>query len=146
MSRNTRVVLLLAAAAVAIAAIAVVALGGGDDGKDSTTAAQSTPATTGSQGTSTTAAPPQPSIPVVQVKDGKAVGGATTISVKSGDRARFKVTSDEAHEIHLHGFDVAKDVPAGGSVRFDVKADAPGIYEVEIEDTGTKIGQVKVEP
>jgi hypothetical protein len=66
--------------------------------------------------------------------------------VKQGDRARFKVVSDADHEIHLHGFDVAKDVKAGGSVTFNVKTDAPGIYEFEIEETGTKIGQVKVEP
>ena len=79
-------------------------------------------------------------------EDGKAVGGVQTVSVKKGDRARFKVVSDADHEIHLHGFDIAKDVKAGGSVTYNVKTDAPGIYEFEIEDTKTKIGQVKVEP
>jgi plastocyanin len=143
MTRNTRIGLLAAAAVVA--AVAIVIIGsGGDDSNDSTTAAQTTSG--GSQGSSTAKTPPKPSIQVITVKNGKAVGGVQTVTVKSGDRARFKVVSDADHEIHLHGFDIAKDVKAGGSVTYNVKTDAPGIYEFEIEATGTKIGQVKVEP
>lgn len=144
MTRNTRIALLAAAGVVAVVAIIIIGSGGGDN-NDSTTAAQTTSAT-GTPGASTTAKPPKPAIPVVTIKNGKAVGGVQTITVKNGDRARFKVVSDADHEIHLHGFDIAKDVKAGGSVTYDVKTDAPGIYEFEIEDTKTKIGQVKVEP
>ena len=144
MTRNTRIALLAAAAVVAVAAIIIIG-SGGDDNNDSTTAAQTTPAATVGKGTVTTPAP-KPPIQVITVKNGKAVGGVQTVSVKKGDRARFKVVSDADHEIHLHGFDIAKDVKAGGSVTYNVKTDAPGIYEFEIEDTGTKIGQVKVEP
>jgi len=127
--------------------VAIIIIGsGGDDNNDSTTAAQTTPAATAT-GTGTVTTPaPKPSIQVITIKNGKAVGGVQTVSVKKGDRARFKVVSDADHEIHLHGFDIAKDVRAGGSVTYDVKTDAPGIYEFEIEDTTTKIGQVKVEP
>jgi hypothetical protein len=145
MTRNTRIGLLAAAAVVAVVAIIVIG-SGGDDNNDSTTAAQTTPgATVTGKGTLTTP-PPKPSIQVITVKNGKAVGGVQTVTVKNGDRARFKVVSDADHEIHLHGFDIAKDVKAGGSVTYNVKTDAPGIYEFEIEDTTTKIGQVKVEP
>jgi plastocyanin len=144
MTRNTRIALLAAAAVVAVVAIVIIGSGGGDS-NDSTTAAQTTPPA-GTQGPGTTTAPPVPTIQVVTIKNGKAVGGVQTVSVKKGDRARFKVVSDADHEIHLHGFDIAKDVKAGGSVTYDVKTDAPGIYEFEIEETGTKIGQVKVEP
>lgn len=140
MSRNSRIALLAAAAVVAVAAIIIIGTGGSDGKDSSTTAAQTTPAT------STPTTPAEPTIPVVTIKSGKAVGGVQTIAVKQGDRARFKVASDADHEIHLHGFDIAQDVKAGGSVSYDVKTEAPGIYEFEIEDTGTKIGQVKVEP
>ena len=145
MTRNTRIALLAAAAVVAVVAIIIIG-SGGDDNNDSTTAAQTTPAATAT-GTGTVTTPaPKPSIQVITIKNGKAVGGVQTVSVKKGDRARFKVVSDADHEIHLHGFDIAKDVKAGGSVTYNVKTDAPGIYEFEIEETGTKIGQVKVEP
>jgi plastocyanin len=142
-NRNSRIALLAAAAVVAVVAIVIIGTGGGD-GNDSTTAAQTTPAAP-AQGPGATT-PPKPAIQVITVKNGKAVGGVQTVSVKNGDRARFKVVSDADHEIHLHGFDIAKDVKAGGSVTYNVKTDAPGIYEFEIEDTKTKIGQVKVEP
>jgi plastocyanin len=136
---------LLAAAAV-VAVVAIVIIGtGGDDDNESTTAARTTPAA-GTQGPGATTAAPEPAIQVITIKNGKAVGGVQTVSVKQGDRARFEVVSDADHEIHLHGFDIAKDVKAGGSVTFNVKTDAPGIYEFEIEETGTEIGQVKVEP
>ncbi len=141
MTRNTRIALLAAAAVIAVVAIVIIGTGG-SDGNDSKSTATS--AATTSTGGSTSAAPA--AIPVVTIKNGKAVGGVQTISVKQGDRARFKVVSDHDYEIHLHGFDIAKDVKAGGSVSYDVKTTAPGIYEFEIEDTGTKIGQVKVEP
>ena len=144
MTRNTRIALLAAAAVVAVVAIIIIG-SGGDDNNDSTTAAQTTPAATAT-GTGTVAPAPKPSIQVITIKNGKAVGGVQTVTVKKGDRARFKVVSDADHEIHLHGFDIAKDVKAGGSVTYNVKTDAPGIYEFEIEDTKTKIGQVKVEP
>ena len=145
MTRNTRIALLAAAAVVAVVAIIIIG-SGGDDNNDSTTAAQTTPAATAT-GTGTVTTPaPKPSIQVITIKNGKAVGGVQTVTVKKGDRARFKVESDADHEIHLHGFDIAKDVKAGGSVTYNVKTDAPGIYEFEIEDTQTKIGQVKVEP
>jgi plastocyanin len=129
-----------------VAVVAVIIIGsGGDDNNDSTSAAQTTP-TASTPGSTTATTPPKPPIQVITIKNGKAVGGVQTVSVKKGDRARFKVVSDADHEIHLHGFDIAKDVKAGGSVTYNVKTDAPGIYEFEIEDTKTKIGQVKVEP
>ena len=143
MTRNTRIALLAAAALVAVVAIVIIGTGGDDS--NSTPATQTT-ATYGTQKSSTATTPSKPAIQVITVKNGKAVGGVQTVSVKNGDRAHFKVVSDADHEIHLHGFDIAKDVKAGGSVSYDAKTTAPGIYEFEIEDTGTKIGQVKVEP
>jgi plastocyanin len=143
-TRNSRIALIAAAAVVAVVAIVIIG-SGGSDSKDSTTAAQTTSAT-GTSGSSTAPTPAKPAIQVITIKNGKAVGGVQTVTVTKGDRARFKVASDADHEIHLHGFDIAKDVKAGGSVTYNVKTDAPGIYEFEIEDTSTKIGQVKVEP
>ena len=141
-NRNSRIALLAAAAVVAVVAIVIIGTGGDDS--NSTPATQTT-ATSGTQ-KSSTATTPKPAIQVITITNGKAVGGVQTVTVKAGDRARFTVVSDADHEIHLHGFDIAKDVKAGGSVTYNVKTDAPGIYEFEIEDTGTKIGQVKVEP
>lgn len=85
-------------------------------------------------------------VPTIVVRDGEPVGGVAEIAVGAGDDVRFKVTSDQAEEIHVHGYDLAQDVPAGGTIEFDFPADLEGIYEVELEGLGTQIAELRVEP
>jgi hypothetical protein len=59
---------------------------------------------------------------------------------------RFKVTSDVADEIHVHGYDVHKDVEAGGSVTFDFPGKIDGRFVVELENAGEQIAQLEVTP
>ena len=68
------------------------------------------------------------------------------ITVNKDDTVRLEVQSDTAAEVHVHGYDIFKDVEAGGSVRFNFKADIEGVYEIELEETHTPIGQLSVEP
>jgi hypothetical protein len=56
------------------------------------------------------------------------------------------VTSDVADEIHVHGYDLKQDVPAGGSVRFSFPASIEGVFEIELEDHKEQIAQLKVSP
>jgi hypothetical protein len=44
------------------------------------------------------------------------------------------VTSDTADEIHIHGYDIEKEVGAGGTVTIDFAADIPGQFEVEAHE------------
>ena len=48
--------------------------------------------------------------------------GSQELTFTEGDDIRFRVESDVAEEVHFHGYDVAEDVAAGGSVEFDVPA------------------------
>src|SRR4051812_15506265 len=98
MTRNTRIGLLLAAAVVLVAAVVIIG-NGGSDKKESSTAAQSTSAT-GGQGSTAAPAP----IKVIQIRNGRPVGGIQKVVANKGDRIRFKVHSDAAHDIHVHGF------------------------------------------
>ena len=68
------------------------------------------------------------------------------IAIGAGEDVRFKVSSDQAEEIHVHGYDLAQTVPAGGTVEFDFPADLEGIYEVELEELGVQIAELRVEP
>ena len=60
--------------------------------------------------------------------------------------AMLVVTSDVADEIHLHGYDKAKDVAAGGTIRIPFKATIPGRFEAELESRGVQIAEISVEP
>jgi hypothetical protein len=74
------------------------------------------------------------------------VGGVRHRTYNVGDRIRFKVTSDVSDEIHVHGYDLMKDVKAGGSVSFDFPADITGIFEAELEGRGEQIAELRVNP
>ncbi len=82
----------------------------------------------------------------LQIRGGKPVGGVRTIMVKKGSRVRFTVTSDVADEIHVHGYDYHKQIPAGGTVRLDFAGSIDGIFIVELEHRGEQIASLQVQP
>jgi cytoskeletal protein RodZ len=102
-----------------------------------------TGSTSGSTSTST---PAQPAVQTIRVVNGQPQGGVKTVSFKKGDQVRLKVQSDVADEIHVHGYDLMKDVEKGGSVEFDFKATIEGRFEIELENAGTQIANLEVTP
>jgi hypothetical protein len=134
----------------------VVLRANSDSGSSSSSSAPQTTATqgttTGSAGSSPTAstptatAPAQPAVQTVRVVNGKPDGGIQTVSFKKGDQVRLKVQSDTADEIHVHGYDLKKDVAAGGSVLFNFEASIEGRFDVELENAGTQIATLQVNP
>jgi len=84
--------------------------------------------------------------PVIVVKNGKPVGGIRTLTYNAGDQIRFKVDSDVSDEVHVHGYDIMKDVKAGGSVSFDFPATIEGVFEAELEGRKEQIIELRVNP
>jgi len=121
MSRTSRVVLILMAVVVVVVA-AVVLSGSGSD-------------TTASSGAAT-----------IEIKDAKPVGGVRKLNYAKGDTIDLTIKSDTADEVHFHGYDVKKDVEAGGSVHFKFPAKIDGKFIVELEDHGVTLANVTVEP
>ena len=137
----------IALAAVAVVVVLFVVLAGGDDdgGSDSTTATtQAQTTTTGT--TTTTKTVTTPAIEQVTVRGGEPVGGVKELEFDSGERVRFSVKSDVTDEIHVHGYDVSEEIPAGGSVRFSFPASIEGVFEVELEGRGVQIAELRVSP
>jgi len=121
-SRNQRFVVL--GLAVLILVVAVVVIG------------------TGGSSNSTKDAGPT----TVVVKNAQPVGGVKDITFKKGGTVDLTVQSDTADEVHFHGYDVHKDVKAGGSVTFDMPATIEGRFEVELENAKQQLADVTVEP
>jgi copper(I)-binding protein len=94
----------------------------------------------------TTSQAERPTIVRITVVDGQPKGGITRATVNKGDQVVLVVTSDVADEIHLHGYDVMRDVEAGGTVRLPFKATIPGRFEAELESRGVQIADISVEP
>ena len=147
MERGQRIGLIVAALVVAGAAFLL--LSGGDDDEDSTSTQTQTQQTETQAGepTATVPAPkPKPEFETIRVVGGQAAGGVKEITAQKDDTVRIEVRSDTAGEIHLHGYDISKDVEPGGRVRFNFPASIEGVFEIELEETHTQIGELRVEP
>lgn len=147
LSGRQRAALIVGAIAVLVVAYVLIR-GGSDDDKDNaaTQATQSTQTTQSATSTSTDEAPAEPAVPTVRVVDAKPQGGVKKLDFDKGDQIRFKVVSDTADEIHVHGYDLMKDVEKGGSVSFSFKGSIDGRFVVELEDHGEQIAELDVAP
>src|SRR3954468_1062441 len=121
-TRRPIILILGALALVAVGAIALAAAGGATGGST----------TVGAAG--------------VVVRDAQPVGGVRTVRFKAGRPIDLTVSSDTADEIHFHGYDVGKDVRAGGKVRFRMPAPIQGKFEGGLEQHKQKIPRVEVLP
>jgi hypothetical protein len=69
----------------------------------------------------------------------------TKLRFKQGDRVRFRVRSDQPDEIHVHGYDIEREVgPEAVVVAFP--ATITGIFEIELHESEEQIAQLRVDP
>jgi hypothetical protein len=123
---NTRTAI-AGAAVVVVAVVLLIVLSGGSNDKTSSTDAGK--------------------VPTIVVNDaGEPVAGITDLTYHKGDQIHFKVKSGIADEVHVHGYDIMKDVKAGGTVTYDFPATIEGVFEAEMENQKEQIIQLTVEP
>lgn len=150
MSQRQRIAVIALAVVVLVVGF-VIANGSKDDGKGSssgsiatTTVTTTTPAGSSSVGSSDAVIATKE--PLITITGGKPAGGIKKLTFAKGDDVRFTVASDVADEIHVHGYDFHKDVAKGGRVSFDFPAKIDGIFEIELENAGVQIAELKVTP
>ena len=73
-------------------------------------------------------------------------GAVKTLEVRTGEHVRFPVRAREDDEVHAHGYDVKKKVPAGRTVAVRFPATLEGVFEIELDRSKTQIARLKVEP
>jgi hypothetical protein len=144
-TRTQRFAFLAIAAVIAIGAVILLA-GSGNDEQEADTAAQPTATATATRdtGAQATATPeptrtPRPQPPLIEP------GKVTKLRFKQGDRVRFRVRSDQPDEIHVHGYDIEREVgPEAVVVTFP--ATITGIFEIELHESEEQIAQLRVDP
>ncbi len=122
MARNQRVALLVVTVVVVV--VAIVVIGGGSSSSDKTVSGPQT----------------------VTVVGAKARDGIKTLTYSKGDRVDLTIDSDTADEIHIHGYDLHKEVPKGGNVHFSFPATIEGRFVVELENHKQQIASLQVQP
>ncbi len=145
--------LLIALAGVVVAAVLFVIFRPGDDNESSSPPPPPPPAPTASQSTSTPTqtrprpqAEPQAARVQIVVRGGKPVGGIKRATVAKNKRVILTVRSDVADEVHVHGYDLMKDVAPGAPAVISFKATIPGRFEAELEQRGLQIAELTVKP
>ncbi len=152
MSRAQRFVFLGIAAVIAVVALIVLSSTGDDEQEATGTGAQATATATAAPTapdetatatptpTPTPTATPEPEPPLVTQ------GKVTKLEFKEGDTVAFRVRADVSDEVHVHGYDLMKDIEPGETISFSFPASITGIFEIELEDAGEQIAQLRVDP
>lgn len=81
----------------------------------------------------------------ITVTKGKAKGEVQSLKVKKDGAVHLTVKSDTADEIHIHGYDLHKDVATNGTATFDFPAKLDGAFVIELEDAEETLANLAVE-
>jgi hypothetical protein len=80
----------------------------------------------------------------VKVSAGKVLPPTHRVDVPLGHRVRVQVDSDVSDEVHVHGYDLKKNVAPGAPATVEFVADQPGLFEVELEAAKLQLVQLEV--
>jgi hypothetical protein len=138
--RGWRIALL--SAGIAVAVVLFVVLSRDEQGQEPQ---PPPPTSTKPQTTTTVETQPRPRPPLT-VRINSRASGLTRISVPRGRHVLLLVTGDPGAEIHLHGYDVLRRIPANRPARISFRATIPGRFEVELEAEGRQIADLSVLP
>ena len=143
MSKTLRLVFLGVAVAILVVAFLILRPSS-DDPETTADAPTATPTQTATPSPGETAT----ETPTPTVDPGPVLTGSKVVKLRfnKGDTVRFQVKAPEDEEVHIHGYDIKKDVKAGETEKVSFKATIDGIFEIEFEDSATQIAELRVDP
>lgn len=114
--------------------VGAAACSANEEGQAAATSGPTTP--TGSTSTQPSTLPTAAETLIeVSVADGRVSPSPDRrVEVAQGDNVRIVITSDQADEVHVHGYDLEAGVEAGRPTTLEFVADQPGSFEVELHE------------
>ena len=149
-SRSQRLTFLAIAGVIAVVAAVMLAGGSGEGsdeqvaGGDAVSATMTpTPESEGMADEAEATETPTPE-PLVLLRSG---AEPKTVEARQGERVRFQIRSSVDEELHLHGYDLTRPLPAGRAVTITIPdPQITGILEIELHGSGEQIGSLEVRP
>jgi heme/copper-type cytochrome/quinol oxidase subunit 2 len=146
--RDRRLVYVLLAVA-ALVALFIVLQQGNDNGESASATTATTASEPATETTATTTAPTTATVTAPQVTRWRIDSrddSLDRLSVPKDTRLRIVAIADVSDHVHVHGYDLMADVAPGAPAVIAFTADAPGRFEIELEDRGRQIAQLNVRP
>lgn len=125
----------------------------GDRGQQAATTptadASATRPTAPEAATAAESSPGQPQSPValvqVRVAGGQVQTTSQRVDVALGTTVRLEVVADVADDVHVHGYERHAPVRPGQPAVVSFSADIPGVFEVELEQAGLRLVELRVQ-
>lgn len=71
-------------------------------------------------------------------------GDTGRLEVSVGQTVTIRVTSTRTDEVHLHGYDLTAPVSISTPGVLTFEASIPGVFEIELEDSGVQLASLQV--
>ncbi len=68
------------------------------------------------------------------------------VTVTEGDRVVLRISTDSPLEVHVHGYDIERELEPNEPARLSFAADLTGRFEIEDHETEEELGTLVVEP
>ena len=68
------------------------------------------------------------------------------ITVNEGDQVTLNVTSDSPLQLHIHGYDIEKDIEPNEPTEIPFDATITGRFEIEDHNSNATLGELLVQP
>lgn len=109
----------------------------------SATSSSSVPSSNPSTSTTTPTASGE-TVVDINVTGGQVTGGAKYVDIELGKSLTIRVTGDTADDVHVHGYDIKQALTPGRRAEITFTADIPGVYEVELEESGLVLVHLQI--
>jgi hypothetical protein len=118
---------------------------GSDDGDGQAAATTATSSATSTSEATTSTAGFAGKLIEIKVTGDQVETAERRVTVATGEKVRIRVQSDVADEVHVHSYDLKKDVAPGKPAVIEFTADVPGSFEVELEEAHRKLIDLQVQ-
>lgn len=82
----------------------------------------------------------------LEIKEGKLTSDTNTFTFTQGDTIEITMTSDTNGEVHFHGYDKHLELRNEQPVKLEFLLDTAGKFPFELEESGTELGTLIVNP
>lgn len=80
------------------------------------------------------------------VRDGRRVSGPELVTARVGETLRLRVRSNLPDELHVHGYEISRELPADHLVVLELPLTLSGRFDIELHGAHQQLTVLEVQP